>query len=85
MRPPLVKRSAAALPLLALFVSASSLSGCDEQPDFSPPPVEGPEPEPASQPRRYVVPFIGSGGFGFRHGSSFVGASARIRAGRGAR
>lgn len=29
-----------------------------------------------TEPARYVVPFIGSGGFGFRHGSAFPGASA---------
>lgn len=70
-------KPAFALPLLALFLSASSLTGltgCEEPPGIPLPPIE--PPEQVSQPRRYVVPFIGSGGFGFRHGSSFVGASA---------
>jgi predicted alpha-1,2-mannosidase len=35
-----------------------------------------PPPQPVARPARYAVPFIGSGGFGYHHGSAFPGATA---------
>lgn len=50
----------------------SLLVGCA----MSEPPPDVPPPTVVSDPASYVVPFIGSGGFGFRHGSAFPGAAA---------
>ena len=49
------------------------VSGCAD--GLAESPAEVP-PVVVTEPARYVVPFIGSGGFGFRHGSAFPGASA---------
>src|SRR5215210_873857 len=50
-----------------LYALSFCLLGCDHQ---------APVPLPVTQPVQYVVPFIGSGGFGFHFGSAFPGASA---------
>ena len=49
------------------------VSGCADGLAESPPDAP---PVVVTEPARYVVPFIGSGGFGFRHGSAFPGAAA---------
>lgn len=54
------------------------LAACGPPPGEDPPVVD-PEPEPpqpVARPGSYAVPFVGSGGFGYRHGSAFPGASA---------
>lgn len=53
---------------LCLGLVACAKDGPDDQQD-APPLV-------VTEPARYVVPFIGSGGFGYRHGSAFPGAAA---------
>ena len=58
--------------MLALGLIARVCACTDAVPES--PPVA--PPLVVTEPARYVVPFIGSGGFGFRHGSAFPGASA---------
>lgn len=62
----------------AFLLLAGLAPGCGT--DLPEPPGPGPDtekpPTVVERPRDYVVPFIGSGGFGFRHGSAFPGATA---------
>lgn len=64
-----VRRPFAVLLCAGLFACAPT------PPPEQPPDTEVP-PEPVTAPLKYAVPFIGSGGFAYRHGSSFPGASA---------
>ena len=60
--------------LLVGGVFAGLLGGCAQSEDGQTPPPA--PPTVVNDPASYVVPFIGSGGFAFRHGSAFPGATA---------
>ena len=64
-------------PLWAASALFALATGCGDSASDMPPDTDASdEPAVVTQPAPYVVPFIGSGGFGFGHGSSFVGAAA---------